>query len=69
MAHWLEVRKVKEDKVLIRLNGYVEWWVEPGEAVKVSDPEIGVYRIDTDPNGRSYQGPINLPSSVSKVPE
>lgn len=69
MTQWIELVEAKEGKALLRLNGRVEWWMSPGEAFKVSAPAINVYRLETDGDGKRFQGPIHLPSSVSKVKE
>lgn len=66
MAHRIEVREVKDGKVLIRLNDRVQWWVEPGDMVKVSDPDVNVYRIGKAPDGTRYQGPVSLPEKVEE---
>lgn len=69
MAHWIEVKEVKNGKALVRLNGRAEWWIEPGEGIKISDPNVNVYRIGTDSDGSRYQGPISLPAKVNNESE
>lgn len=61
MTQFIEVKEIKDGKARIRLNS-AEWWIEPGEAIKISTPNINVYQIGEDKEtGKRYQGPISLP--------